>query len=142
MRISSENKLIYLAGDFNIDILKNNEKYNDDFLDLIYSYSLYPLIFRPTCVTDKSETLIDNILTNDLNNVGGILMFDTSDHLPNFSMTKKKIYKDDNHKIRDLSNKNINSLRGVEWVHDLFLFPLVLGKMKLPHAKLGLFCVV
>ena len=33
-------------------------------------------------------------------------------------------------------------LRGVEWVHDLFLFPLVLGKMKLPHAKLGLFCVV
>ena len=30
-------------------------------------------------------------------------------------------------------------LRGVEWVHDLFLFPLVLGKMKLPHAKLGLF---
>ena len=33
-------------------------------------------------------------------------------------------------------------LRGVEWVHDLFLFPLVLGKMKLPHTKLGLFCVV
>ena len=33
-------------------------------------------------------------------------------------------------------------LRGVEWVHDLFLFPLVLGKMKLPYAKLGLFCVV
>ena len=33
-------------------------------------------------------------------------------------------------------------LRGVEWVHDLFLFPLVLGKMKLSHAKLGLFCVV
>ena len=34
------------------------------------------------------------------------------------------------------------TLRGVEWVHGLFLFPLVLGKMKLPHAKLGLFCVV
>ena len=33
-------------------------------------------------------------------------------------------------------------LRGVEWVHSLFLFPLVLGKMQLPHAKLGLFCVV
>ena len=34
-KISSENKLIYLAGDFNIDILKNNGKYIDDFLDLI-----------------------------------------------------------------------------------------------------------
>ena len=31
-------------------------------------------------------------------------------------------------------------LRGVEWVHGLFLFPLVLGKMSLPLAKLGLFC--
>ena len=41
-------------------------------------------------------------------------MFDTSDHLPNFTMTKKKIKpnKDDNHKmIRDLSNKNINNLK-------------------------------
>ena len=34
------------------------------------------------------------------------------------------------------------SLRGVEWVHGLFLFPHVLGKMYLQHAKLGLFCVV
>ena len=41
-----------------------------------------------------------------LNNIGGILIFDTSDHLRNFTMTKKKIKldKDDNHKmIRDLS---------------------------------------
>ena len=30
-------------------------------------------------------------------------------------------------------------LRGVEWVHGIFLFPLVLGKMWLPHAKLGPF---
>ena len=40
-------------------------------------------------------------------------MFDTSDHFPNFTMTKKKIKlnKDDNHKmIRDFSNKNINNL--------------------------------
>ena len=29
-------------------------------------------------------------------------------------------------------------LRDVEWVHGLFLFRLVLGKMQLPHAKLGL----
>ena len=31
------------------------------------------------------------------------------------------------------------ALRGVEWVYVLFLFPLVLGKVKLPHVKLGLF---
>ena len=41
-------------------------------------------------------------------------MFDTSDHLPNFTMTKKKVklIKDDNHRmIRDLSYKNINNLK-------------------------------
>ena len=38
--------------------------------------------------------------------------------------------------------RDLLDLRGVEWVHGLFLFPLVLGKMLLPHAKLGLFCVV
>ena len=41
-------------------------------------------------------------------------MFDTSDHLPNFTMTNKKIKlnKDDNHKmIRDLSSKNISNLK-------------------------------
>ena len=111
-KISSENKLIYLAGDFNTDILKNNEKYIDDFLDLIYSYSLYPLILRPTRITDKSETLIYKFFL--LMTIGGILMFDTSDHLPNFTMTKNKIKlnKDDNHKmIRDLSSKNINNLK-------------------------------
>ena len=49
--------------------------------------------------------------SNPLNNIGGILMFDTSDHLPNFTMTKEKI-KLDNHKmIRDLSNRNINNLK-------------------------------
>ena len=37
------------------------------------------------------------------------------------------------------ASRPIKILRGVEWVHGLFLFPLVLGKMYLPHAKLGLF---
>ena len=29
--------------------------------------------------------------------------------------------------------------KGVEWVHCLFLFPLVLGEIEWSHAKLGLF---
>ena len=33
-------------------------------------------------------------------------------------------------------------LWGHEWVHCLLLFPLVLGKMQLSHAKLSSFCVV
>ena len=44
--------------------------------------------------------------------------------------------------VNILTLYDVNSeqhLRGVEWVHDLFLFPLVLENMKLPNANLGLF---
>ena len=36
----------------------------------------------------------------------------------------------------------VQFLMGVEWVHCLFSFPLILGKLWLSHAKLGHFCVV
>ena len=36
-KINTQNKLLYLTGDFNINILKDNEKYIDDFLDMMYS---------------------------------------------------------------------------------------------------------
>ena len=82
---------------------------------MMYAYSLNPLILRPTRITDKSETLIDNIFTNDsINNIGGILMLDTSDHLPNFSIAETKIDLKDNdyHKnLRDFSNTNIIKLK-------------------------------
>ena len=41
--------------------------------------------------------------------------------------------------IRNMFENSIFKGTGVEWVHGLFFFPLVLGKMLLPHAKLGLF---
>ena len=56
--------------------------------------------------------------------------------------TVNKHVKDGSSSCSKLFKMFVKRLRGVEWVHDLFLFPLVLGKMKLPHAKLGLFCVV
>jgi len=81
----------------------------------MYSYSLIPLILRPTRITNKSETLIDNIFTNDsINNISGILMLDTSDHLPNFSIAETKInLKSNNHQknFRDFSNTNIRKLK-------------------------------
>ena len=41
-------------------------------------------------MTDKSKTLIDNIFTNGLNNIGGILKFDTSDHIPDIVPCQKR----------------------------------------------------
>ena len=62
-------------------------------LDTMYSLGLYPLIDKPTRITDSSTTLIDNIFTNELryNLTCGILFNDITDHLPIFALCEYNI---------------------------------------------------
>ena len=63
----SVSKSIFICGDFNLDILKHNSNHATKyFLDTMYSLGLYPLIDRPSRITNHSSTLIDNILTTNL----------------------------------------------------------------------------
>ena len=79
-QLRMENKLVYIMGDYNIDLL-NSEKH-----DVLYCNEFLPLISRPTRITSTSATLIDSIFTNnhdDLNcSLNGILVADISDHFP------------------------------------------------------------
>ena len=85
----------YIAGDFNIDILKyDSHSSTADFINCLFSYSYFPVINRPTRVTCKSATLIDNVFTNDINTkhlVPAIICCDLSDHLPVFVHSSSKI---------------------------------------------------
>ena len=59
-KINKENKLIYLMGDFNIDLLEDDiDRPTQDYLDLIYAQLLIPTINKPTRITATSATLID-----------------------------------------------------------------------------------
>lgn len=82
-------KSLFICGDFNIDLL-NPTKLNsiNDFLDTMYSLSLYPTITKPSRITSHSATIIDNIFTNNMENLvtSGLLICDLSDHLPVFSL--------------------------------------------------------
>ena len=83
------NKAIYICGDFNIDLLKNNiHTSTKNVLDMMYSLGMYPLISKPTRVTSMSATLIDNIFTNEMKYQvhSGVLISDISDHLPVFAI--------------------------------------------------------
>ena len=61
-KIVTENKITYLMGDFNIDLLKDDSnKPTHNYIDLIYSHSLIPTIYKPTRITETSATCIDNI---------------------------------------------------------------------------------
>ena len=90
-KLARENKLVYLMGDFNINLF-NFDKYllSNDFLNLMYTHSYIPLITKATRVYKSSATLIDNIFTNNVgsDNMNGVLMTDISDHFPIYTITK------------------------------------------------------
>ena len=86
--IKHENKLMYLLGDYNVDLL-NVDKHSltSEFLEHLYTYFCYPIINTPTRVSNNSATLIDNIFSNSIINnklFDGILYTDISDHFPIF----------------------------------------------------------
>ena len=56
-------KMLFVCGDTNIDLLAENNT-TTDFINSVYSMSLYPTITRPTRITTHSATLIDNIFIN------------------------------------------------------------------------------
>ena len=65
----------------------------------MFSNSLIPRITKPTRITATTATLIDTICNNDIlgeyNQLQGILYSDISDHLPIFILTTLNNYKQD-----------------------------------------------
>lgn len=80
-------KVMFLCGDFNTDLQNlSKHKLTDDFMDTMYSFSLYPLITKPSRITTHCASLINNIFTNCMEKslVSGLMINDISDHLTVF----------------------------------------------------------
>ena len=83
---------------------------------MMYSLDLYPLIDKPTRITDNSAMLIDNIFTNELQHhlTSGILINDVSDHLPIFAICEYKInrnVKKEVNRVRIINEDRLASFR-------------------------------
>ena len=85
-----KNSELILCGDFNIDLFNVDIHVpTAEFIYRLFSLSLSPVITKPTRVTDRSATLIDNIFVdNSLDYRAGILSSDISDHFPIFIIKK------------------------------------------------------
>ena len=84
-KIGKENKLSYLLGDFNLNLMNyHSHSLTGEFVDVSYANLFVPLIVRPTRLTSYSASLIDNIFANSFCNniVSGLFFTDVSDHLP------------------------------------------------------------
>lgn len=77
---------VFVTGDFNYNTLHQDE--GDDsqqFLNVMHSFSLLPIITRPTRVTEGSSSILDNFfITNPVSYRAGVLLTDYSDHFSIF----------------------------------------------------------
>lgn len=105
-------------GDFNINLLNYvSHSSTGEFINTLATYCYQPHIIQPTRITDDhTATLIDHIYFNSIEHgtISGNLIYDISDHLPNFLIInnlthtsyKQEIYR------RDYSNYEEQNLIG------------------------------
>ena len=114
-----ENKIIYLLGDYNLNVLDyNNNTKVKNFFNMMFSHDIFSLINKPTRATKHTATAIDNIFTNNFFNTNlktGIIKTDVSDHFEIFftdSDTDITSYPQETiFKKRILANTKINNFR-------------------------------
>ena len=65
-KIQSENKFVYIFGDFNVNTMSNaiGNANAQEFKNIFPSNYCLPLITKPTRVTHLCASLIDNIYSN------------------------------------------------------------------------------
>ena len=123
------NKKIYcLVGDFNLNLLNLDAHCpTSDYFNLLTSNCLLPTITKPTRITERTATLIDNIFINALcyTMKSTILYDDLSDHFPillevEITGSRKVNYDNtDNMETRRFyTNKAINTFTNLLAVHD------------------------
>ena len=91
--LASENKDVYLCGDFNVDLLKLNDSNNLTFYNLLCSYGFLPLVIHPSRVVENQvPSLIDNIFSNNLSDeiLSGNIYLTLSEHFCQFASVKRE----------------------------------------------------
>ena len=112
-KLEHENKSIYLTGDFNCNIQLCTPAI-EEFKNNFTSYHFYPLINKPTRITESTSTLIDNIycnVPNVSNNIQcGLLHVNISDHKGLFCINSSATLPDTNITTvkRNMNQKNIS----------------------------------
>ena len=123
-KLSSEKKDIFLAGDFNFDLLNvasHNETF--DFFENMMSHFLLPTITLPTKINKVKSSVIDNIFSTVLHpeTISGNLRvsFSTDNHLPSFLIIPRK------NKIESRSKMNLFSRNYKNFDRENFLLDLL-----------------
>ena len=91
-KISRERKYCVMMGDFSLNLLNaDSHPGTNEFLNTLGSYFFNPHILQPTRITHHTATLIDNVFLNSIyhHTISGNILYDLTDHLPNFLIINK-----------------------------------------------------
>ncbi len=108
--LENGNSECFITSDFNIDLLKLNEKeVFSELFDSLTENSFYPKITLPTTFSNKHGTLIYNLfckLTDTtINTTSRILIKKFSDHQPYFTFLKSQ------HRFIKINVQNVDALK-------------------------------
>ena len=119
--LTKEDKFINIMGDFNINLLNYEHcTATCNFFDNLSSSFFQPQILQPTRVTLRSQTLIDNIFTNNTKyeSVSGNLTCQISDHFAQFSIfTDYSLKKEKDNTIR--FGRSYKNFRDSEFLEEI-----------------------
>ena len=84
------NKNVYIMGDTNINLIDQKDPGTEILTDTMFNNNFFPLINRPTRLTNNYASTIDHIWTNItcVNITSGILVHSVSDHFPIFQISE------------------------------------------------------
>ena len=142
-KISTENKICSIMGDFNIDLLKidSNEDANSFYINMT-SHFFAPFILQPT--RPISKTLIDNIFINSIEypSYSGNLTIQLSDHLFQFTILECFFYKEliaKNQNIYSRNFKNFNEREFIEILNNTDWNSIISTEINDPNISLKFF---
>ena len=118
--INSEDKICYVSGDFNIDLLKyETSKKHSDFINALTSSGYLPFVLQPTRITEYSSTIIDNIYSNNFTDdtISGNILLQLADHLAQFIFVNKIITK--SKKKKDVYRRSYSKFNENSFLDDL-----------------------
>ena len=109
--LQSNTHMVYVAGDFNINLLAvNDTQFNSDYFDSILAAGYMPTITLPTRLS-QNNTLIDNIFTNNLKDFTAVVLGDhISDHQASIVSADAELYHVDLRNMLQLDLK-MNNLK-------------------------------
>ena len=116
-KLNKHNTVLHIIGDFNTNLYNTKHNNCKNYIDCLFSNSIYPIISRATHFQGVNPTCIDHVLTNKIENIraSGVIPYNITHHMPIFSISDFKIPSisdsDTKHKFLCVNDKTIHGFK-------------------------------